>query len=46
MFKDIIIDYYDGMPTADIARKYNVPLEEVVNIIGAYKDGEFDDKGF
>ena len=39
---DIIDDYYNGMNTADIAKKYNYSVELVSDIISHYDDGQYD----
>ena len=39
---DIIDSYYDGMNTADIAKKYNLSVELVSDIISDYDDGQYD----
>lgn len=39
----ILESYYDdGMPTADIAKKYNISVELVSDIISDYDEGEYD----
>lgn len=39
---DIIDDYYYGMNTEDIAKKYSLSIDDVSDIVQSYTDGEFD----